>query len=57
MLSNNPENLIGSRLCYERVKMIEQTKHYQRLLEVKPTLEFFSKRPQKTKMSSIHKDL
>lgn len=37
----NPMNLIGSRLCYERVKVREQTRHYQRLLEIRPTIEFF----------------
>ena len=39
--SMNPMNLIGSRLCYERVKVREQTRHYQRLLEIRPTIEFF----------------
>ena len=49
----HPDSLIASRLCYDRVKIREQTKHYQRLLEVKPTLEYFSRKSQSNKAKSV----
>eukprot|EP00347_Sterkiella_histriomuscorum_P002252 403368883 len=39
------KDVILNRICYDRVKVKEQTSHYQRLLEVKPTLDLKPPRP------------